>query len=419
MMIFCSIYGIIDGLFVTNFAGSKPFAAICIIFPVLNILGTIGYMFGVGGSAIVAKTLGEQNREKANSLFSLFIYISSGLSLLMTIVGLIFIRPLAIALKAEGEILEYCVQYASILLLALPAWILQYEFQTFMVTAEKPHLGLAITILAGITNIVLDAMFIGVFNWGIVGAALATSLSQVVGGVIPIFYFAFKNKSLLRLGKTHFDFKMILRALFNGSSEFVSSISTSLISILFNLQLIKYAGENGVAAYGVLMYVSMIFYSMFTGFSNGIGPAIGFHYGAKDESELKSLRKKCLRIIIVASLLMFIVSETCAYPLSWIFTRQDQALMAMTIRAFELYSICFLLSGVVTFGSALFTSLNNGVISAIISFIRTIVFEAASVIVFPMLLGLDGIWISAPIADFLAVIMTLCFIKVYQKKYHY
>lgn len=419
MMIFTSIYGIVDGIFVKSFAGTTPFSAINFIFPVLNILGTIGYMFGAGGSALISKTLGEGDREKASRLFSLFTYMSAALGVVLGVVGMFLIRPVASLLGAEGELLDDCVIYAQILLISMPAWILQYEFQTFFVTAEKPKLGFLVTVCAGVANMALDALFIAGFKWGLVGAAVATTISQILGGVIPIFYFARKNTSLLRLGKTNFDGKAILKALTNGLSEFVSGVSGSFVGILYNAQLLKYAGQNGLAAYGVLMYVNMIFYSIIFGFSNGAAPVVGYHYGAQNHDELKNLRKKCINILLIISVLMVALAEALGWPLSWMFARNDPELMAMTIRGFRLFSISFLLTGIGAFGSSFFTALNNGAVSAIISTMRTLLFETSCVFLFAFLWQYDGILLATTASEFLSAVVTIGFLLGFRKKYGY
>lgn len=419
MMIFTSIYGIVDGIFVKSFAGKTPFTAINFIFPVLNILGTIGYMFGAGGSALISKTLGEGDREQANRLFSLFTYLSAVIGLVLGVLGIFFIRPVAVLLGAEGQMLNDCVSYAQILLISMPAWILQYEFQTFFVTAEKPNLGFLVTVCAGVANMVFDAFFIAVLKWGLVGAAIATTISQIFGGVIPIFYFARKNTSLLHLGKTSFDGKAILKALTNGSSEFVSGVSGSFVGILYNAQLLKYAGENGLAAYGVLMYTNMIFYSIFFGFSNGISPVVGYHHGAQNHYELKNLRKRCINVLLIISVSMFMLAEVLAIPLSWIFARSDPELMEMTIRGFRLFSFSFLLTGIGAFGSSFFTALNNGAVSAIISTMRTLIFETSCVFIFAHLWQYDGILLSTTASEFLSALVTISFLIGLRKKYGY
>ena len=299
MMIFTSIYGVVDGFFVSNFVGKTPFAAVNFIMPFLMILGAVGFMFGTGGSALIAKTMGEGDPEKANRLFSLFVYVSAACGIVIAVAGIAFIRPIASLLGAEGTMLDDCVTYGRIILIALPAYMLQYEFQSFFVTAEKPQLGLFVTIAAGVTNIVLDALFVAVFRWGLVGAAAATAISQMVGGIVPLFYFFRRNSSLLRLGKTRFDGRALLKACTNGSSELMSNISTSIVSMLYNLQLMHYVGEDGVSAYGVLMYVNMIFLAAFIGYSVGTAPVVGYHYGAGNHKELKSLLKKSMNLILI------------------------------------------------------------------------------------------------------------------------
>ena len=419
MMIFTSIYGVVDGFFVSNFVGKTPFAAVNFIMPVLMILGGMGFMFGTGGGALIAKTLGEGKREKANSIFSLLVYSAAALGVLLAALGIAFMREIASALGAEGQMLADCVLYGRIVLLALPFLVLQFAFQSFFVTAEKPGLGLASTLASGITNIVLDALFMAVLGWGITGAAAATALSQMVGGVFPLVYFSMPNKSILRLGKTGFDGKSLLATCINGSSELTTNISMSVVNMLYNIQLNSYAGEDGIAAYGVLMYVNLVFISVFIGYSVGVAPVVGYHYGAGDKTELKNLRKKSLRIIISSSFVMFALALLLSRPLSGIFVGYDKTLFDITVHAFSIYSFSFLFAGVAIFGSSFFTALNNGLVSALISFLRTLVFQVLAVLVFPLIWELNGIWFSIVAAEVMAVAVTAAFLRGMKNKYGY
>lgn len=421
MMIFTSIYGIVDGFFVSNFAGKTPFAAVNLIMPVLMILGTVGFMFGTGGTAIVAKTYGEGDREKANSYFSLFVYLAFGLGVLLAVAGILFTRPIASFLGATGELLENCVVYTRIILLALPCYVLQVMFQSFFVAAEKPNLGLTVTISSGVTNMVLDAVLVILLpqQHKLAGAAAATAMSQVVGGVVPLFYFFRKNDSILRLGKTRYDGRAVMKACVNGSSEFMSNISMSLVGMLYNGQLMKYAGENGVAAYGVMMYVSMIFSAAFVGYSIGTAPIIGYHDGARNYTELHGLLRKSLTMIGIFGVGMVVSGELLATPLSKLFVGYDKELMDMTVSGFRIFALSFAFMGFAIFASGFFTALNDGVTSAIISFLRTLVFQCAAVIILPMLWGIDGVWISIIVAEVMAVVLSAIFLVAKRKKYHY
>jgi len=419
MMIFTAAYSIADGLFVSNAVGKTPFAAVNFIMPVLNILATFGYMFGAGGSAMIAKSLGEGRRDRANGLFSLFTCLSIALGLLMAVLGIIFLRPIAVWLGAEGQLLEDSLLYGRIFLLALPAWIMLYEFQLFFVTAEKPKLGLSVTVGAGVANIVLDALFILVFKWGLTGAAAASALAQMVGGIFPLFYFGRENSSLLRLTKPVFDGRAILKCCSNGSSELMSGVAMSLVGILYNVQLLRYAGENGVAAYGVLMYVSMIFSAAFLGYSNGVAPVIGFQYGAQNHAELKSLMKKSLVVISSCSAAMFALSELLAAPISTLFVGYDRNLLSMTVHGFRVYSFAYLFMGMAIFGSSAFTALSNGLISALISFLRTLVFELGAVLLLPLIWEIDGIWASVVVAELMAAVLAALFLAANRKRYQY
>ena len=419
MMIFTSIYGVVDGLFISNFVDKTAFAAVNFIMPVLMILGTVGFMFGAGGSALIAKTLGEGDRDRAQQLFSLFVYTTIIVGVVISVATAFLIRPIAELMGAEGQMLEYCVLYAEINLIALPFLMLQFEFQSFFITAEKPSLNLAVTLVAGILNIVLDAIFIGLFAWGVTGAAVATAISQSIGGIIPLLYFGRKNTSLLRLTKTRFDGRALMRACTNGSSELMSNISMSVVGMLYNVQLMYYAGENGVAAYGVLMYVNLLFLSIFIGYSVGTAPVVGFHFGAKNSDELKSLLRKSAVIIGIASVSMFALAEILGPLFSAIFVGYDDTLNDMTVRAFVVSSFSYLFSGLAIYGSCFFTALNNGIVSAIISFLRTLVFQVAAVLTFPLIWGLDGIWSAVVVAELMAIILTLAFLVALRKRYKY
>jgi len=419
MNIFLSLYIMVDGYFVANFVGKTEFAAINLIMPVLGILGTIGYMFGVGGSALIAKALGEKNRDQANRLFSLIVLVSAGLGVLMMVAGFIFMRPITSLLGANGQLLEDSVQYGRIFILALPSWILLYEFQLFFVTAEKPRLGLVITVLAGLSNIVFDALFIVGFKWGLAGAAAASALSQIVGGVFPVIYFMRKNDSLLRLVKPSWNGKALVKSMTNGSSEFMAEAAWSIVAIIYNMQLLKYAGEDGVVIYGLLMYVSLIFSAIFVGYSNGIGSVFSYHYGAQNHRELKNLRKRSLRLIGIASVAMFLLSEVLARPFSTLFLQDAPNLLPDAIHAFRIFSVAYLFSGIAIFSSAFFTALNNGQVSALISFLRTFVFELGAVLLLPMLLGVDGIWCSIVFAELMAAAVGSIFMVALRKKYQY
>lgn len=421
MMIFTSIYGVVDGFFVSNFAGKTPFAAVNLIMPFLMIMATVGFMFGTGGSAIVAKKFGEGKRDKANKLFSLFVYVTFALGVIFAVIGIVFIRPIALLLGAEGELLENSVVYARIILLALPFNVLQFLFQSFFVTAEKPQLGLVTTVCSGVTNMILDLVLVVLLpqEYKLAGAAVATAASQAVGGVFPLVYFGRKNSSILKLGKTDLDLKAVLKACTNGSSEFMGNVSMSVVGMLYNVQLLKYAGENGVAAYGVMMYVSMIFAATFIGYSIGTAPVVGFHDGAKNHDELKGLLRKSLIMIGLFGLEMVISAELLSAPLSRLFVGYDEELMSLTVSGFRIFALSFIFMGYAIFVSGFFTALNDGVTSAIVSFLRTLVFQIAAVLLLPLLWGISGVWISIIVAEFMAVIFCVMFLVVKRKKYNY
>ena len=419
MMIFTSIYSVVDGIFVSNFVGKTPFAAVNLVYPVLMILGSFGFMIGTGGTAIVAKTMGQGRRDLANRYFTLLVCAAALGGIAISALGLLFLRPLSAALGARGDMLEDCVLYGRIILAANPCFILQNVFQSFFVTAEKPKLGLLVTVGAGLTNILLDALLVAIFPLGLVGAATATALSQAVGGLAPVVYFLRKNDSLLRLTKTGFDGRVLVKTCTNGSSELMSNVSGSLVSILYNFQLMRLVGEDGVAAYGVIMYVSFIFAAIFIGYSVGSAPVIAYHYGADNAGELRSLLRKSMVLTAGTGSAMAALAALVSAPLSGIFVGYDQALCQLTVHAFRLFAVSFLPAGFNIFISAFFTALNNGLVSAAVSFLRTLVFQCASVLLLPLILDLDGVWLSVTVAEGAALAVALGLLALNRRAYRY
>lgn len=419
MMIFTSIYGVVDGLFVSNYVGKTAFAAVNLIMPFLMAISALGFMIGTGGSAIVAKTLGEGKKEQANEYFSMLVYLTLIGGIVLSALGILFSPLIARGLGADDALLTNCVLYARITLLSMPAFMLQNVFQSFFVTAEKPKLGLGVIVIAGVTNMVLDFLLVGVFQIGLAGAAFATVTSECIGGLFPILYFARKNSSLLKLGRTHFNGKIFLCACGNGSSELMTNLSSSIVNSLYNIQLMNLAGENGVAAFGTIMYVNFIFIAIFLGYSIGSAPLVSYHYGAGNHDELKNLFQKSLRLIGIWGLMLFILAQLIARPLAAIFVGYDADLFSMTQNGFRIYCIAYLINGFNIYGSSFFTALNNGLISAAISFLRTLVFQLAAVLLLPLLLGINGIWSAVAVAELLTLGLTVTFFVRNRKKYHY
>lgn len=420
MMVFSSLYGIVDGLFVSNYVGKTAFAAVNFIMPFLMILGTFGFMIGTGGSAIIAKTLGEGDKKKANEHFSMLIYTTLIFGTLFAIFGIVFIKPITRLLGADDQMLGDCVEYGTIILCALPFFMLQNVFQSFLVTAEKPHMGLFVTVAAGVANMVLDFLLIVPFKMGVAGAAVATAASQAVGGLVPLIYFANgKNSSLLHLAKASADFKTLGKVCTNGSSELMTNVSMSLVNILYNFQLMRLEGKDGIAAFGVIMYANWIFISIFIGYSIGSAPLVGYNYGAKNDAELKNIFKKSFVILTAMGILLTAISVAFARPLAGIFIGYDKTLLALTEHGLRLFSLAFIFCGYNIYGSAFFTALNNGIISAAISFMRTLVFQSAVVIVLPIFFKTDGIWFSLLVSELLAFAVTFAFIFAKRKVYNY
>ena len=419
MMVFTSIYGVVDGLFVSNYAGKTAFASINLVMPFIMVLGGIGFMIGTGGTALVSKVLGEGDREQANRYFSMMVLFTVLVGAVLTAIGIVFMEPVARFLGATPEMLHDCVIYGRTVISFTGAFMLQNVFQSFLIAAEKPKLGLAATVAAGVTNMVLDALFVAVFRWGIVGAAIATGISQCVGGLFPLIYFLRPNTSKLRLVRTKLELRPLLNACGNGSSELMSNISSSVVSMIYNFQLLRYLGEDGISAYGVLMYVQFIFIAIYVGYSIGCAPIVGFHYGAQNHAELKNMLKMSTRLMCASGVVLTLLARVLAAPLAKIFVGYDEGLYTLTCHAFRLFSFAFLFAGFNIFASSFFTALNNGLISAAISFLRTLVFQTSSVLILPLLFGVDGIWYAITAAEIFATTISVIFLFAKRKKYQY
>lgn len=419
MMIFTSLYVVVDSLFVSNFTGKTAFAAANFIIPYLLMFTSFGFMFGAGGSALIAKTLGERRDRKAKEIFTNVFILSLGFGAAIATLGQLLIRPVAQALGAEGQLLQDSLIYGRIYLLGVPSYIIQFEFENLYAAAGKPKLGLFATILSGLTNIALDALFIIVFHWGLAGAAFATIIAQWIGGTIPMVYFSRDNASSLRFVKAKMDWHAMVRVCSNGISEVVNNVSISVVSMFYNVQLLKYAGNEGVAAYGVLMNMNFMFTAVFWGYNVGAAPLISFQYGADNRQEIHNLFKKSMILIFSASAIMFLLAETLSGPISALYVGYDQGLMDLTSRGFLIFSFNFLFAGVAIFSSSLFTALNNGLLSALISFLRTFVFQIGCILVLPIFWEIDGIWFSLVLAEFLTMTVGLILIGLNRKKYHY
>lgn len=419
MMVFVSLYGIMDGLFVSNFAGKTPFAAISLILPFVSAMSSVGYMIGTGGAAIVAKTLGEGQKDQANRILSMLIAFTAIVGIVLTVIGLLILRPVAMAMGANGHLLDNCIRYGSIMLTFQTAFMVQTVFQSIFPVAEKPKLGLALTVISGMIDILLNALFIIVFGWGVVGAAVSTVIGQLIGSAVPILYFVRRNDSLLRLVKPEFNGKTILKTCTNGSSELMTLLSSSIVGVLYNLQLMELAGENGIAAYGVIIYANYIFYAVFMGYSMGCAPIISYHYGAENHAELKNLFRKSLIIVGMGSVLLTAGAIILSAPIARFFVGYDPVLFEMSHRAFALYAVSFLICGFNIFGSAFFTALSNGAISAAISFARTLLFQALAIMVLPLLIGIDGIWLAMVAAETMALVLAVFFFIRKRKQYQY
>jgi len=424
MMLFTSLYGIVDGFFISNYAGLNEYAGVNLIMPVVMIIGGIGFMFGTGGSALTGKFLGENNKQKANETFSMMLIIESIVGIIISLVGFIFVKPIVLALgkistDTTEEMITEAIKYGSIICLGQVFFMLETSFQNFLVVDEKPRLAFIATLFAGVSNMILDFLFIKVLEFGVIGAAIATVLGYIIGALIPFIHFINNDNGLIKLTKTKLDFKIISNALFNGSSEFVNNISSCVVGLVFNIQLLKYYGQDGISAYGTIMYISFLFVSIYIGYSIGIAPVISFNYGAKNKEELKSVLKNSLLIIGLFSLFMFIMGETLSPIFSKLYVGSEPDLLKLTIKAFKIYSIHFLLCGYTIYLSSFFTALNNGLISALISFLRTLVFQILFVFTLPILFGKEAIWWSSNASELMAFLLSFIFLILNNKKYGY
>lgn len=419
MMIFISVYSMVDGLFVSNFTGKEALAAVNLVYPLAMALGSIGFMFGTGGAALVAKTMGEGDEVRANRLFTFIALAAAALSVALCAVGAFALEPLLGFLGADGQLLDLSLLYGRILLAALPFSVLQNMFQSFFIAAEKPYVGLAVTVAAGLANIVLDYLFIAVLGWGIAGAAVATMIGQVLGAAVSVAYFARSRTSRLRFARPVRDLRALGKACVNGSSELMTEVAASVVSTLYNFQLLMLLGADGVAAYGVIMYVNFVFTAVFFGFAMGTGPVVSYHYGAQNTGELKSLFRKSLVLVGGAGVAMFAASQLFGGALVGVFVGYDPALVVLTLHGFRIYSVSFLMAGFNIYGSAFFTALNNGKVSALVGFMRTLVFETSTVMLLPLVWGVDGVWSAIIVAEACALVLTVGFLVYLRKPYGY
>jgi len=420
-MIVSSIYSIADGLFVSNYAGSTAFAAMNIIWPGIQILAVFGLMVGAGGSALVSKTLGEGDQDKACRIFSMLTRITMLAGIAMAFLFFILMKPLTWVLGAEGGMIQMATTYGRIIVITLPLYMIQMMFQPFFMVAEKPELGTQISIICGVVNIVLDALFIIVFRLGLIGAALGTAISIATGGLFSLIWFLSKrNKTHLQFRKNvKTEWKHVGKSCSNGLSEYVGNVALSVVSICYNLQLMKYIGESGVAAYGILMYLGFVFAAVFIGYNLSVTQIIAFNYGERNHTELRSLLHKSIILISVGGVIMTTVAETAAAPLARFFVGYDESICILTIRAIRIYMLSFLICGLNMFASAWFTALNNGIISAISAFVRTFIFELGCVFILPTFFGVDGIWNAVNVAEVCALLFSAFLITAFSKKYGY
>lgn len=424
MMVFTSLYSIVDGIFISNFANESSFAAVNLVMPFIMIVGGIGFMMGTGGMALVGKLLGEGNKNKANQTFSLVVYSTIVIGLIVSAISFFLIEPIVKAMgninnTTSEEMVKEAILYGRILISCQVFFMLQNLFQSFFLVAEKSKMGFIVTLVSGITNAILDALFIGLFRLGVVGAACATISGYLVASIFSILYFKLNKNLVINLGKTKFNAKIILRSAYNGLSEFVNSISMNVAAIIYNIQLLRLLGENGVSAYGIIMYVSFVFVAVFVGYSIGVSPVISYNYGSGNSSELKNVFKKSIIIMIITGAFMVLFSELTAKPFSHIFSNNNQELLELSTLAIRIYSTSYIFTGFSIFASSFFTALNNGTVSALISLFRTLIFQVAFVLLLPLIFGDNGIWLARPFTEVASLTLSITFIILNRKRYHY
>lgn len=419
MMIFTSVYGVVDGLCVSNYIGKEALASVNLVWPFSMFCSSIGMMLGTGGAALIARTLGRGQKERAKGLFSMIVAVAIIASLVITVIGMVFMPEIAVILGADEELLPLCITYGRILTLSLVFFVMQQMFQTLLITAERPQLGFGFMVGAGIVNIVLDILFLMVFHWGIEGAAWATLLSCIVGGLGPLIYFLTPNSSLLRFTRPLWDWRALLKACGNGSSEMVLDLSIPLCTMLYNVQLMKMSGQDGVAAFGVINYVCMIFMGLFIGYLMGMENIVAYHYGAENTQEVQNLRRRSVHLMLGIGLVMCLGAELAAAPLSRFFVGYDGHLTELSTHAFRLYATGFLIMGLNALASSFFTALGNGLVSAIIAFCRTFLFQSVSIFLLPIVLGLDGIWLSLAVGECLCLVVSWWYYRRYKTRYNY
>ena len=425
MMVFTSLYTIVDGVCISNFCGKESFAGVNLIFPIIMIVGGLGFMLGTGGSALVGKLLGEKKDLEARQTFTMTIIFTILIGLTITIAGVLLIETLVYAMTsvATGDIsqkmIDEAILYGRLLMAGQVFFMLQNVFQSFFIVDEKPVLGFVFILIGGLTNIVLDILFIGVCKWGIIGAAAATICGYLSGSLGPIIYFLIRKNDYIHFERTKLKLKPLIKICFNGSSEFVNNISSSIVSIVFNMQLLHYFGEDGINAYGIIMYLAFVFTAIFLGYSSAVAPIESYNYGAQNNKELKNVLIKSLIITSILSVSMFIISFTLAEPFSFIFANGSDTLLKITTNGMRIYSIAFLFIGLSIYISTFFTALNNGLISALIAFLRTLVFQIVFVFVFPLFLGKYGIFFAILAAEIMSILLAITFLLIYKKKYRY
>lgn len=418
-MVFMSLYTMVDGVFVSRFAGTAALSAVNIVYPMVSVVVAVGVMLATGGSAIIAKRMGEGKPEQARQNFSYLILAGVLIAVGMAALALVFLKPLLHLLGARGALFELCYAYALPLVFFIPSGILQMLFQTLLVTAGRPMLGLTVTVLGGVANIVLDYLFIVPLQMGIAGAAIATGIGFSIPAVFGLLYFALRRSGPLCFVRPKGGGKMLLRCCANGSSEMVTNMSTAVTTFLFNLLMMRYAGEDGVASITIVLYTQYLMTAVYMGYATGTAPVFSFHHGSRNGEQLRRLFRISMGFIALCSVATFALALVFAKQVVVIFTPAGSPVFEMALYGFRLFSGSFLFAGVGIFASAMFTAFSDGKVSAAISFLRTFAFIVLALLLLPLAMGLDGVWLAVPLAEVLGFGVSLFFLYRKKKRYCY
>ncbi len=419
MMIVLSMYIIVDGMFVARFIGTTALSAINMFYPAICFEMALGIMIATGGSAIAAKKLGEGKQKEAQNNLSFLMVVEGSFGIVIAVVGNLFTAEIVSFLGASAAQAPLSITYAKIIFSFAPAFFLQTAFQTFFVTAGKPALGLIVTILGGVANILLDYIFMAPLRLGVTGAAIATGIGYCIPAMVGVIFFLKAKTNPFHFVRPRFDGKVLLQACANGSSEMVTNLSNAVTTFLFNFTLLQFYGEDGVASITIILYFQYLFTALYFGYSNGIAPIISYKYGNDDRKQLQALFKNSVLFLIISSIAANVLLHFTISKLLTIFTAENSPVYQITLHGFSIYSMAFMIMGLGIFSSAMFTAFSDGITSAIISFSRTFLFIVGAILLLPAILGERGVWLAVPIAEAFGFLISILYLIGKKQKFHY